>query len=114
MPSAALLERLRIDHPIIQAPMAGGMVTPALVAAVSNAGALGSFAAALISPEAMAEGVAAIRAATDRPFGVNLFVLDEVRADADAIARSHRLLRPIRDELGLTSDPAPAIFAHDG
>jgi nitronate monooxygenase len=37
--------------PIIQAPMAGGVTTPALVAAASNAGALGSFGFAYTQPE---------------------------------------------------------------
>ena len=40
-----LIEQLGIEHPIIQAPMAGGPSTPELVAAVSNAGALGSLGA---------------------------------------------------------------------
>ena len=39
--SATLLARLGIQLPLIQAPMAG-VATPALAAAVSNAGALGS------------------------------------------------------------------------
>jgi nitronate monooxygenase len=39
-----LTEKLGIRYPIIQAPMAGGTTTPQLVAAVGNAGALGSFA----------------------------------------------------------------------
>ena len=43
MPSITTL--LKIPHPIIQAPMAGGATTPELVAAVSEAGALGFFGA---------------------------------------------------------------------
>lgn len=39
--SNPLLSLLDIDYPLIQAPMAG-VSTPALAAAVSNAGALGS------------------------------------------------------------------------
>lgn len=42
----ALCERLGIDAPVVQAPMAGGWTTPELVAAVSNAGGLGVLAAA--------------------------------------------------------------------
>ena len=48
-----LCEQLGIELPIIQAPMAGGVTTPELVAAVSNAGALGSFGFAYTQPEAM-------------------------------------------------------------
>ncbi len=36
-----LTKVLGVGRPIIQGPMAGGPSTPALVAAVSNAGALG-------------------------------------------------------------------------
>jgi nitronate monooxygenase len=59
--------------PIVQAPMAGGPSTPALAAAVSEAGALGFVAAGYKTPEAFAEDVAATRALTASPFGVNVF-----------------------------------------
>ena len=62
------------QYPIIQGPMAGGSCTPALVAAVSNAGALGALPASLLSPELMALQIGQIRKLTDRPFIVNLFV----------------------------------------
>lgn len=65
--------RLGIAHPIIQAPMAGGATTPELVAAVSNAGGLGSLGAAYLTPQALRDAIAAVRALTDKPFGVNLF-----------------------------------------
>ena len=54
--------------------MAGGPTTPELVAAVSNAGGLGFLAAGYLSADALAERIAATRALTDKPFGVNLFV----------------------------------------
>jgi nitronate monooxygenase len=60
--------------PIIQAPMAGGITTPALVAAASNAGALGSFGFAYTQPEAMQREVEAVRALTSAPINLNFFV----------------------------------------
>src|SRR3954467_14007270 len=63
-----------LPEPIVQAPMAGGATTPELVAAVSNAGGLGFLAAGYLSANALAERIAATRALTERPFGVNLFV----------------------------------------
>jgi nitronate monooxygenase len=69
---SALLEALRV--PIVQAPLAGGSSTPALTAAVVEAGGFGFVAAGYRKPDALREDVAAVRAATDRPFGVNLFV----------------------------------------
>ena len=69
-----LCDLLGTRLPIIQAPMAGGTTTPALVAAVSNAGALGSFGFAYTQPEAMQRDVDAARALTDAPINLNFFV----------------------------------------
>jgi nitronate monooxygenase len=68
----AALDAVRI--PIVQAPLAGGASTPALTAAVVEAGAFGFVAAGYKTPDAVREDIAAVRSATDRPFGVNLFV----------------------------------------
>lgn len=108
-----LTAALGIEHPIIQAPMAGGATTPALVAAVSNAGALGSFAAAILAPAAIREAVGRVRALTGRPFNVNLFVLDIPQVDAARLARAHALLDPLRAELGLPPGTTPARFCED-
>jgi len=59
---------------IVVAPMAGGPSTTELVIAATRAGALGFLAAGYKRPEAMTAEVAAVRAATPEPFGVNLFV----------------------------------------
>lgn len=60
--------------PIVQAPMAGGPSTPALAVAVSEAGGLGLLAAGYKSAAAVRDDIRSVRAATDRAFGVNLFV----------------------------------------
>lgn len=57
--------------------MAGGGDTAELVAAVSNAGALGSIGATYLTPEQIIERGRAVRAATSRPFGINLFAPGE-------------------------------------
>src|SRR5437764_648930 len=49
--STSLMNLLGIAHPIIQAPMGGGATTPALVAAVSEAGALGFIGAPYLSAD---------------------------------------------------------------
>jgi nitronate monooxygenase len=102
-----------VRHPLIQAPMAGGATTPELVAAVSNAGALGSFAAATLAPAAIREGVVRVRALTDRPFNVNLFILDEVAPSAAEVAAAQARLDPLRSELGLPPGAQPARFCED-
>jgi nitronate monooxygenase len=66
------LDALRV--PIVQAPLAGGASTPALTAAVVEAGGFGFVAAGYRRPDALAEDIRATRDLTARPFGVNLFV----------------------------------------
>ncbi len=70
---AAFTSRLGVEHPIIQAPLAGGGDTPALVAAVAEAGAFGFIGAAYLTPAQIGEVSAAVRKRTARPFGINLF-----------------------------------------
>ncbi|WP_333611941.1 NAD(P)H-dependent flavin oxidoreductase [Brevundimonas bullata] len=68
----ALTDRLGLDLPIIQAPMAGTS-TPELAAAVSNAGALGSISIASVDAVEGGRQIQALKALTTRPFNVNLF-----------------------------------------
>jgi nitronate monooxygenase len=76
-----------LEHPIVQAPMGGGVSTPALAAAVSEAGGLGFLAAGYKTVDAVRADVAAVRAATDRPFGINLFAPPQPVPDPAAVAR---------------------------
>lgn len=110
-PNTRLTELLGIDFPLIQAPMAGGITTPALVAAVSNAGGLGSLGAGYMEPEAIRRAVAEIRQLTDRPFAANLFVPEPVKEDAERIMRANRMLAPYRESLDL---PEPEPLATTG
>ena len=79
-------------HSIIQAPMAG-VVTAELVAAVSEAGALGMIAASMLPADEVRSEIRAVRARTDAAFGVNVFappylregVLDVVLEEAPAV-----------------------------
>jgi nitronate monooxygenase len=95
-----------IDLPIVQAPMAGGPDTPALTAAVSNGGGLGSLGCGYLQPDAIEAIAADLRARTSRPFAINLFVRDEPPVDPAARARVLPLLRLFREELGLAAEPA--------
>ncbi len=73
MNNPEFLKKLGIEYPIIQAPMAGGPSTDALVAAVSNAGGLGSLGAAYWKAVDIGPAIERVRALTDKPFSVNLF-----------------------------------------
>lgn len=110
--TTGLTNTIGINHPIVQGPMNGGS-PPELVAAVSNAGALGSFAASLLSPDAMAEGVRKIRSLTDRPFNVNLFILDRPAPTEAELSRALDLLAPFRTSLGLAPGSVPKKFCED-
>ncbi|HEX3978366.1 MAG TPA: nitronate monooxygenase [Solirubrobacteraceae bacterium] len=89
--------------PIVQAPMAGGPSTPALAAAVGEAGGLGFLAAGYKTPDAVAEDIAALRAASDAPFGVNLFApSSEAEAHADVVAAYARTLAADADRHGVS------------
>jgi nitronate monooxygenase len=101
--STNLTRRLGVSHPIIQAPMAGGGDTPELVAAVSNAGALGFIGAAYLAPEQIESTAAAVRAKTNRPFGINVFA-PQPRAEHANPEPMLKRLAPYFAELGL---PAP-------
>jgi nitronate monooxygenase len=80
-----VLDELRV--PIIQAPMAGGPSTPALAAAVSEAGGLGFLAAGYKAPRAMAGDIDETRSLTGRPFGVNLFAPGQGPSDPAVVRR---------------------------
>jgi nitronate monooxygenase len=81
-----------IEHPIVQAPMGGGPSTPELAAAVGEAGGLGFLAAGYRSVDAVRNDLAALRALSRRPFGINLFAPPAGPGDPAEIARySERL-----------------------
>ena len=103
-----LTERLGLAHPIIQAPMAGGGDTPALVAAVSEAGGCGSIGAAYLTPEQIAAACAAVRAKTRRPFGINLFAPQPPPPDVEASSAVSRVA-PFFAQLGLAAPTAPLL-----
>ncbi|WP_307807937.1 NAD(P)H-dependent flavin oxidoreductase [Nocardioides xinjiangensis] len=76
----------------MQAPMAGGPSTPALAAAVCEAGGFGMLAAGFKTAAAAREDVERLRAATRAPFGVNVFVPPEAPANPAAVAAYARRL----------------------
>jgi nitronate monooxygenase len=90
----------QLKHPIVSAPMGGGASTPALAAAVSDAGGLGFLAAGYKTPEAVGQDIAAVRASTARPFGVNIFA-PPGDADADEVERYAATLRADAERIGV-------------
>src|SRR5262249_20104994 len=76
-------ELLDIQHPVILGGMGRGATVPPMVAAVSEAGGLGVLGVSRYPAEQVAESAAAVRAATSRPFGLNLLMFV---SDDDAVA----------------------------
>ncbi|MGJ5751346.1 nitroalkane oxidase [Streptomyces puniciscabiei] len=72
-------------HPIVQAPMAGGVSVPQLVAAVSEAGGLGFLAAGYKTADGMYQEIKQLRGLTSRPFGVNVFMPQPEYAESGAV-----------------------------
>jgi nitronate monooxygenase len=104
---AMTLRRLfGIEHPIIQAPMAG-VQDSALAIAVCNAGGLGSLPCAMLNAQSMRDELERVRAQTDKPYNVNFFCHAEPAADAARDAAWRAALAPYFRELGLAVDTVP-------
>jgi nitronate monooxygenase len=98
---------LGTELPLIQAPMAGAQAS-AMAIAVCGVGALGSLPAAMLAPEALRAELAAIRAATARPFNLNFFCHEAPAADAAREARWRAALAPYYAEHGIDAAAIPA------
>jgi len=98
----ALTQLLKIEYPIIQAPMAGGVTTSKLVAEVSNAGGLGMIGAGYMTSHQAREQVREINQLTDKPFGVNLFVPEEFDLIEGEVSSANHALQSIRNQLKLS------------
>ena len=87
------MSRLGLQHPIIQAPMAGTS-TPQLAAAVSNAGALGSVGIGAYGVEQARQHIEQTLALTSQPINVNLFCHQTAATDAQREAAWLQYLAP--------------------
>lgn len=96
-----LRQRLGVDLPVLQAPMAG-VQDHTLAAAVSNAGGLGALPAAMLSPTALADELRALVRATPRPYNLNFFCHQPPEPDAQREQRWRERLAPLYAETGLS------------
>jgi nitronate monooxygenase len=110
-PDTRLTELLGIEHPIIQAPMAGAS-TPAMAAAAANAGCLGSVGCAMMTPESYRDAFDQARGATNRRINMNFFCHEPPFFDDQKAAAAQARLMPFFLELGLGEVPevAPINF----
>ena len=106
-PTTRLSRMLDVRYPIVQAGMAG-VAGPELVAAVSEAGGLGVLGGYGLQPAELREQIRAVRRATRRPFGVNLWIHAAVIApgvpdapDPERVRAVQATLDRFRGTLGL-------------
>ena len=110
MSLAKLLEALPI--PILQAPMVGAS-DAALAIAVSRAGGLGSLAAGALAPQEIGPAIAAIRAATAAPFGVNLLMAPKASPAPEEVDAALARLGPWYARAGIAPPAPPNQYAPD-
>ncbi len=112
MPFAnALMERLGLSIPIIQAPMLGA-TDGAIVRAASGAGALGTLAAGALAPSVIADEIARLKR-DGRPFGANLLIVPKAEPDSETVEHAVKRLAPWRKQFGLAEDFHPNRWSED-
>jgi nitronate monooxygenase len=103
--SNTVTDTLKVQYPIIQAPMLG-VSTPEMSAAISNEGGLGSLAVGGLSPEATRQLIRKIKSLTGHPFAVNLFSHPIVAYTEAEIAPMRRLILQLAGKRGYPLDAA--------
>ena len=103
---------LGIDYPILQGPFGGGLSSPELVSTVSNEGGLGGYGAYTLSPQEIIEVNNKIKAATNKPYNINLWVSDNDAATVsdEQYEEAARIFKPYFDELNIALPEKPAPF----
>jgi nitronate monooxygenase len=110
-PETRVTKLLGIRFPIIQGPFGGGLSSVALASTVSEAGGLGSFGAHMLDADGIQKLAAELRAKTQKPFALNLWVSSHDAAaetfGPDQFAAAVERFRPIYAELGIEPPAAP-------
>jgi nitronate monooxygenase len=107
-------EILGIEYPILQGPFGGNLSSIELVATVSNAGGLGGYGAYTLSPQELVEVDEQIRAATGKPYNINLWVSDTDTPDGkisdEQFEKAKELFAPYFQEVGIPLPEKPEPF----
>ncbi len=99
--SERITELCKIQYPLLQAPMAGGASTPALIAAVANAGGLGAIPAGYLSVSELAVQIASVKALTSNPFQVNIFVNHDHTVDISSLYEAAERMSELFSDYGV-------------
>ena len=107
-------EILGIEYPILQGPFGGNLSSVELVSTVSNAGGLGGYGAYTLSPQEIIDVDKQIKAATNKPYNINLWVSDTDAVDGtvseEQFEQVQTLFKPYFDEHGIALPEKPAPF----
>jgi nitronate monooxygenase len=107
-------ELLSIDYPILQGPFGGNLSSVELVSNVSNAGGLGGYGAYTLTPQEIIEVNQKLKAATNKPYNINLWVSDtdaiEGTVTDEQFKITQTLFKPYFDELNIPLPEKPAPF----
>jgi nitronate monooxygenase len=105
---------LGIDYPVMQGPFGGGLSSPALVAAVSNAGGLGGYGAYTLRAQEIVNIDQQIKALTNKPYNLNLWVSDTDAPGGtvtdEQYEQAGKIFKPYFDEAGIPLPAKPAPF----
>lgn len=107
-------EMLGIQYPLMQGPFGGGLSSAELVATVSNMGGLGGYGAYTMSPQEIYNIDRQIRAATGKPYNLNLWVSDTDAVNGTVSDAQYEQVKaqfkPYFDEVGIELPPKPPVF----
>jgi len=107
-------EILGIQYPVLQGPFGGKLSSVELVSTVSNTGGLGGYGAYTLNPQEIVEVDKQIKAATSKPYNINLWVSDTDALDGTVsdgqFKQAQQLFKPYFDELGIDLPEKPAPF----
>lgn len=107
-------EMLGIDYPVMQGPFGGNLSSVQLVSAVSDAGGVGGYGAYTLEPQEIINIDNQIKAATNKPYNINLWVSDTDTPDGtvsdEQFRRAGALFKPYFDELGIALPQKPGPF----
>jgi nitronate monooxygenase len=107
-------ELLTIDYPILQGPFGGNFSSVELVASVSNMGGLGGYGAYTLSPRELIAVNSKIKAATNKPYNINLWVSDNDVYNGmitdEQYEEAVKIFKPYFEEVGITLPEKPVPF----
>jgi nitronate monooxygenase len=107
-------ELLGIKYPILQGPFGGSLSSVELVSIVSNAGGLGGYGAYTLTPQEIVEVNQKLKAATNKPYNINLWVSDtdaiEGGVTDEQFTMAQALFKPYFNELKIPLPEKPVPF----